>query len=142
MQLYKPGMHWAIFKVERCSFKNICAEIVPRFRFRKNRISQCPRQITAFLRVANFEDKLHPNRIPEASAALSITLAGVSSTASSALLSQPLWVEINRQRGFNRSGFAADAIGTEAPPSRRVHGRRDQRIGAADGMKVYYRAIG
>src|SRR4029077_17094516 len=92
--------------------------------------------------VASGDSKSVSQMTGSVSKARTVEVGGkLSSLAALRMTLLVLGVELDRYRGFNRGRFAPGTIGTEAPPAGRVHRGRDQRIGAADGMKVYHCAV-
>ena len=55
----------AVLKVQRNGFQGVIAEFFPSFRLSEDGMAECPGVISALLRVADLEDELHANSIPE-----------------------------------------------------------------------------
>lgn len=66
VQLHQPGMHRAVFEVYGYRLQDVLTKLFPGLCFGEDAVAKSPRAIATFLGVANFEDQLHANRIPEA----------------------------------------------------------------------------
>ena len=65
MHLDESRTRSGAFKMERNCLDYIRAEFIPTFSLSENAVSQCASAKATFLRIANLEDELHDNRIPD-----------------------------------------------------------------------------
>jgi len=63
MELDQLGMYGRILKMSGYRFENITPKLIPAFGIREDAVPECARVIAAFLRIADFEDQFHENRI-------------------------------------------------------------------------------
>src|SRR5258708_19408080 len=63
--LRESGLRLSIYEVKRHRLKYINPEFFPGLRLGEDGMTECTRVVATFLRVANFEDQLHPHRIPD-----------------------------------------------------------------------------
>src|SRR5579863_3380365 len=65
MELHQTRPHWAIFKMQPGRLKHVGTKLFPSVGLREDGVPKRTRAITAFFRIANLENQLHSNRVPE-----------------------------------------------------------------------------
>ncbi len=56
LPLHEPRTGRIVFEAQRCCFENIGPGVLPKFRFRKDRLAKRKCAVAAFLRVTNLEN--------------------------------------------------------------------------------------
>jgi hypothetical protein len=65
VELNQLGKRGTFFEVERCGLKDIGAKFLPRLGLGKDAMTKGACAVTTLIGVANFENQLHVDRIPE-----------------------------------------------------------------------------